>query len=184
MATEPTMMARTGTRPMRRRDEVLRRGTGAGNVSLDLRAGERVCLVGDNGAGKSTLVKILSGIFAPDRGQILIDEQSGQPHPPGRAQVRDRSRVSGSRAVRSARRRRQRDARAGADSLSSRPAAVHRSPRGAEDTRRRIREIGIELDDLTSPVRQLSGGQRQAIAIARATVRGHRLVIFDEPTAG
>ncbi len=48
---------------------------------------------------------------------------------------------------------------------------------------RKINEIGIELDDPTIPVRRLSGGQRQAIAIARATVRGHRMVIFDEPTA-
>ena len=45
------------------------------DVSLDLRAGECVCLVGDNGAGKSTLVKILSGILAPDGGEILIDER-------------------------------------------------------------------------------------------------------------
>jgi ABC-type sugar transport system ATPase subunit len=52
-----------------------------------------------------------------------------------------------------------------------------------ESATRKIREIGIELEDPTTPVRRLSGGQRQAIAIARATVRGHRMVIFDEPTA-
>jgi ABC-type sugar transport system ATPase subunit len=43
--------------------------------------------------------------------------------------------------------------------------------------------VGIGLDDYWTPVRRLSGGQRQAIAIARATVRGHRLILFDEPTA-
>ena len=53
----------------------------------------------------------------------------------------------------------------------------------AEGATRKIKEIGIDLDDPTTPVRRLSGGQRQAVAIARATVRGHRMVIFDEPTA-
>jgi ABC-type sugar transport system ATPase subunit len=52
-----------------------------------------------------------------------------------------------------------------------------------EATRACIADVGIELDDLNTPVHRLSGGQRQAVAIARATVRGHRLIIFDEPTA-
>src|SRR5262249_26545644 len=55
--------------------------------------------------------------------------------------------------------------------------------RSLEEANRRIRDVGITLTDFVTPVRRLSGGQRQAIAIARATVRGHRLIMLDEPTA-
>jgi simple sugar transport system ATP-binding protein len=55
--------------------------------------------------------------------------------------------------------------------------------RAVEETRRRVAEVGILLTDYTTPIRRLSGGQRQAIAISRAIVRGRRLIMFDEPTA-
>ena len=55
--------------------------------------------------------------------------------------------------------------------------------RSVEEARRRIDELGVTLEDLTRAVRRLSGGQRQAIAIARATVKAHRLIQLDEPTA-
>lgn len=183
MTADPTM---TGPRALVRCAGVTKFYAGVralDNVSVDLRAGECVCLVGDNGAGKSTLAKILSGILAPDRGDVLIDERPVN-------LTRQDARRYGIEAV-------YQDL-ALCDSLGAvanvmlgqEPIRFRLGPlrfidrRAAlEDTRRRVREIGIELDDLTSPVRQLSGGQRQAIAIARATVRGHRLVIFDEPTA-
>jgi ABC-type sugar transport system ATPase subunit len=153
------------------------------DVSLDLRAGECVCLVGDNGAGKSTLVKILSGILAPDGGDVLIDER---PVTLNRQEARrygieavyqDLALCDSLGAVA--------NVMLGQEPIRFRIGPLRFIDRRAavEDTRRRVREIGIELDDFTTPVRQLSGGQRQAIAIARATVRGHRLVIFDEPTA-
>ncbi len=153
------------------------------DVSVDLHAGECVCLVGDNGAGKSTLVKILSGIMAPDGGEIQID------HEPVTLS-RQAARQYGIEAV-------YQDLALcdplGAVAnvmLGQEPIRFRLGPlrfidrrAAAESAIRRIREIGIELDDPTMPVRRLSGGQRQAIAIARATVRGHRMVIFDEPTA-
>jgi len=153
------------------------------DVSLELRAGECVCLVGDNGAGKSTLVKILSGILAPDDGEVLIDER---PVSLNRQEARrygieavyqDLALCDSLGAVA--------NVMLGQEPIRFRIGPLRFIDRRAavEDTRRRVREIGIELDDFTTPVRQLSGGQRQAIAIARATVRGHRLVIFDEPTA-
>ena len=52
-----------------------------------------------------------------------------------------------------------------------------------EETIRHLAELGVTLPDMDAPVRRLSGGQRQAIAIARASVRAHRLMMFDEPTA-
>jgi len=153
------------------------------NVSVDLHSGECVCLVGDNGAGKSTLVKILSGIMTPDEGEVQID---GQPV----TLSRQAARQHGIEAV-------YQDL-----ALCDTLGAVENVMLGQEPIRfklgplrfidwkaatqgatTKIREIGIELEDPTAPVRRLSGGQRQAIAIARATVRGHRMVIFDEPTA-
>ena len=153
------------------------------NVSLDLRAGECVCLVGDNGAGKSTLVKVLSGMLTPDRGEILIDDE---PVRLNRAAARrygieavyqDLALCEPLGAVA--------NVMLGQEPIRFRIGPLKFIDRRAalEGTQRHIREIGIELSDLTSPVHRLSGGQRQAIAIARATVRGHRLVIFDEPTA-
>ena len=94
------------------------------NVSVDLRAGECVCLVGDNGAGKTTLVKILSGILSPDIGQVLID---GKPV----GLNRQAARQHGLEAVYQdlalvipARRGRERHARAGADPVQARPASA------------------------------------------------------------
>jgi ABC-type sugar transport system ATPase subunit len=153
------------------------------DVSLELCAGECVCLVGDNGAGKSTLVKILSGVLGPDEGEVLIDEQPVVLN-------RQRARQFGIEAV-------YQDLALcdplGAVAnvmLGQEPIRFRLGPLKFIDrraamaaTKKCISEVGIELDDLTSPVHRLSGGQRQAIAIARATVRGHRLIIFDEPTA-
>jgi ABC-type sugar transport system ATPase subunit len=153
------------------------------DVSLDLIAGECVCLVGDNGAGKSTLVKILSGMMSPDGGQVLIDDKPV-------SLSRQAARQYGIEAV-------YQDlalcdplgavanVMLGQEPIKFRLGPIKFIDRraAAESAIRRIREIGIELEDPTLPVRRLSGGQRQAIAIARATVRGHRMVIFDEPTA-
>jgi D-xylose transport system ATP-binding protein len=63
------------------------------------------------------------------------------------------------------------------------PFEIIDAKRSIEDARRHLSELGSALDDLSKPVRQLSGGQRQAIAIARVTVGAHSLIQFDEPTA-
>jgi simple sugar transport system ATP-binding protein len=153
------------------------------DVSVDFEAGSCICLVGDNGAGKSTLVKILSGMITPDIGKVLIDDKPVTLN-------RHAARQHGIEAV-------YQDL-ALCDTLGAvanvmlgqEPIRFRLGPlrfidrrASAENAIRKIREIGIELEDPTTPVRRLSGGQRQAIAIARATVRGHRMVIFDEPTA-
>jgi simple sugar transport system ATP-binding protein len=153
------------------------------NVSVDLRAGECVCLVGDNGAGKSTLVKILSGILAPDSGNVLIE---GRPVTLNRHAARqhgieavyqDLALCDTLGAVA--------NVMLGQEPIRFAIGPLHFVDRRAatESAIRKIEEIGIHLDDPAAPVHRLSGGQRQAIAIARATVRGHRMVIFDEPTA-
>jgi simple sugar transport system ATP-binding protein len=153
-------------------------------VSLDLVPGQVVALVGDNGAGKSTLVKILSGIHQADEGEIWVGDRRIEHLNPQRARELGIETVYQNLNL--------------CDNLSAAanvllgqepvrfrlgPIRIVDEKRSVEEARRRVNEIGIALDDYEAPVRRLSGGQRQAIAIARATVKAHRLIMFDEPTA-
>jgi ABC-type sugar transport system ATPase subunit len=153
-------------------------------VSLDLHPGQVVSLVGDNGAGKSTLIKILSGLHQPDEGEIWVGDTKVEHLNPERARKLGIETVYQHLSL--------------CDNLSAAanvmlgqepvyfsvgPFQFIDSKRSLEEARKRIAEVGISLSDFSTPVRRLSGGQRQAIAIARATVKGHRLIMFDEPTA-
>lgn len=151
------------------------------SVSLALRAGEVTALVGDNGAGKSTLIKVAAGIFIPDDGAIMVD---------GEPVAVDHPRVA---------------ARLGIEvvyqdlALCDNLDIVANMFLGREITTRlkRLDEATMErraratLSDLAittirstrQPVATLSGGQRQAVAVARAVMWNSRLVILDEPTA-
>ncbi len=153
-------------------------------VSLDLIPGEIVALVGDNGAGKSTLVKIFSGIYQPDEGNLWLGDVEVSHLTPKRAREFGIETVYqhlflcdnlGAAA----------NVMLGQEPVRPRfgPLQVLDDRRALAVARQHIAELGIDLDDLESPVRRLSGGQRQAIAIARATVSAHRLMQFDEPTA-
>jgi ABC-type sugar transport system ATPase subunit len=153
-------------------------------VSMDLHAGQIIGLVGDNGAGKSTFIKLLSGLLQPDAGEIWFDEHPISDLTPQRARNWGIQTVYQNLEL--------------CDDLSAAANVVlgqekirlkigpfrfvdHRWE--VAETKQKLGELGIQLQDYEAPVRRFSGGQRQAIAIARATVRGHRLVIFDEPTA-
>lgn len=153
-------------------------------VSLELLPGEIVGLVGDNGAGKTTLVKILSGLYQPDEGSIWLDDVRVAHLNPKRAREFGIETVYqqlflcdnlGAAA----------NVMLGQEPVRGRlgPLQFLDNHRSIEEGRRHIAELGITLEDLVSPVRRLSGGQRQSIAIARATVNAHRLIQFDEPTA-
>jgi ABC-type sugar transport system ATPase subunit len=153
-------------------------------VSLDLMPGEVVALVGDNGAGKSTLVKILSGIYQADEGSIWL----GDVKVPQLNAMR--AREFGIETVYQQLFLCDNLGAAANVMLGQEPVRYRVGPwqildkrRSVEEARKHIAELGIELHDLNTPVRRLSGGQRQAIAIARATVNAHRLIQFDEPTA-
>ncbi len=153
-------------------------------VSLDLYPGQIVALVGDNGAGKSTLVKILSGIHQPDEGEIWLGDTRVEHLTPPKARQLGIETVYQHLSLCD-------NLGAAANvMLGQEPVRFQIGPfrfidtrRSIEEARSRIAEVGIALTDYASPVRRLSGGQRQAIAIARATVHGHRLIMFDEPTA-
>lgn len=153
-------------------------------ASLNLHAGEVVALVGDNGAGKSTLVRILSGLHHPDEGSIWLGDTEVRSLNAHRAREFGIETVYQNLSLC--------DNLGAADNvmLGQEPCSSRIGPfkfidmkRSAEEARRRIDELGVTLDDLFAPVRRLSGGQRQAIAIARATVKAHRLIQLDEPTA-
>jgi len=148
------------------------------DVSLQMEAGEVVGLVGDNGAGKSTLVKIIAGNFHPTHGTISIDGQVTNLHSPADARNKGIEIVYQDLAL--------------ADNLT----AAANIFLGREITRgglldyramyKRAAELFAELKSETRPrdvVRRMSGGQRQAVAIARTRLSNPKIVLMDEPTA-
>lgn len=154
------------------------------DVSMQLRAGEVLCLLGDNGAGKSTLIKILSGVFVPDGGEIYVEGQPARFASPRDALARGIATVYQDLAM--------------IPLMSiSRNFFLGSEPRrrilgllnvidlGTADrvTRERLEAIGIELRDTSQPVGTLSGGERQSVAIARAEYFGAKVLILDEPTS-
>ena len=148
------------------------------DVSLKMEPGEVVGLVGDNGAGKSTLVKIIAGNFHPTHGSISIDGQHTNLHSPADARNKGIEIVYQDLAL--------------ADNLT----AAANIFLGRELTRggildygamyKRAGELFAELKSETRPrdvVRRMSGGQRQAVAIARTRLSNPKIVLMDEPTA-
>ena len=151
------------------------------DVSLTLEPGEVVGLLGDNAAGKSTLVKIMAGNFAPSAGSIRIGGEEVRFHGPLEAREKGIEVVYQDLAL--------------CDNLS--PAANVFLGRELYKSRalgvldysamvRRARELFEQLQSETRPqdlVRQMSGGQRQAVAIARTRLGNPKIVLMDEPTA-
>jgi simple sugar transport system ATP-binding protein len=153
------------------------------DVSLELPAGHVTALVGDNGAGKSTLVKIMSGVLRPDTGRILLAGEEMDFRGPLEARAHGiesvyqdlalvpeldvvanmflgRERV---KSPLSLRRLRQREMR--------------------ERTQAAVDELDIDIPSIRAPLRYFSGGQRQAVAVARGVMWANKVILFDEPTA-
>jgi ABC-type sugar transport system ATPase subunit len=155
-----------------------------GGISLAVHPGEVLALVGDNGAGKSTLVKTLSGIHQPDRGEIWLDEQRLGHLTPPRARELGIETVHQDLALCD-----NLDAVAnvvlGQEPVRLRvgPFKVMNRREAARMAEQRLDEVGVRIADLAVTVRRLSGGQRQAVAIARAMMHARRLMMLDEPTA-
>jgi len=153
------------------------------HVSMSVHPGQVTCLLGDNGAGKSTLIQILSGVHRPSEGRYLVDGEPADFASPREALARGIATVYQDLAM--------------IPLLSvwrnfflGAEPSVGRGPFRRIDVRycvRTVREelaqLGVEIRDPAQPVGTLSGGERQAVAIARAIHFGARVLILDEPTA-
>ncbi len=156
------------------------------NVSLDLRRGDVVGLVGDNGAGKSTLVKIFSGAYEPTSGDISIEGKPCTLAPPAQAQrlgietvYQDLALISSFTIAENFFLGRELAVGKGAQlfRFMRRRAMTEAAVRGLE-------ELHIEIPRVrTQAVDRMSGGQRQLAAIARGAFWGSKLLLLDEPTA-
>jgi len=154
-------------------------------ADFDISSGEVVALIGDNGAGKSTLVKALSGNLAVDSGEIRFDGQPIELTSPTQASGLGIETVYQDLALAPHLDPTQ-NMFLGREIMRAGPlgalgfmdnAEMHRQARAAFD------RLGATVRSLTSPVGAMSGGQRQAIAIARAVAWADRVVFLDEPTA-
>jgi ABC-type sugar transport system ATPase subunit len=149
-------------------------------VDLDIYLGEVHALVGDNAAGKSTLIKTLSGAIRPDAGKILFDGSAVSIEDPRHAKALGIETVYQDLAL--------------ADNLDV-PANVFLGREltrlrwfldnraMAERSRALLARLKINIPNIRQKVRQMSGGQRQSIAIARCVCFNARVIILDEPTA-
>ena len=150
------------------------------DFSLDVH-GEVVALVGDNGAGKSTLIKIIAGVHRPTRGRMLIDGAEAFFNDPSDARAMGIQVVYQDLAL--------------ADSqpvymnmflgreLTTGPLRRLDRRRMVAETETVLQELDVRIPSARASVRDLSGGQRQGVAIARATHWAAKLILMDEPTA-
>jgi ABC-type sugar transport system ATPase subunit len=151
------------------------------SLSLDVNAGEIVALVGDNGAGKSTVVKIVAGVLPPTRGAILIDGTEAQFKDPGESQASGVQVVYQDLAL-AERQPVYMNMFLGRELTVPWIGRLRRS-RMIVETEALMAALDVRIPSASAAVRDLSGGQRQGIAIARATHWATKLVLMDEPTA-
>jgi len=160
---------------------------GLAGVDLTLYSGEVLAVIGDNGAGKSTLIKCLSGAMIPDSGRMLVDgrpvafRNTQDARDAGIETVYQTLAVAPALDVTSnmflARERRR-------PGLLGSVFRMLDTPNMKKQARQHIDDLGIStLQNINQAVETLSGGQRQAVAVARAAAFGGQVVILDEPTA-
>jgi simple sugar transport system ATP-binding protein len=154
------------------------------NISIEAHAGKVLALLGDNGAGKSTLIKVLSGVYRPTSGSVEVDGRPVTLHSAHDARAAGISTVFQDLAV--------------CDLMSIvrnmvlgnephkrfGPLRIYDARKADQIATDALATLGVDLRRrLSDPAATLSGGQKQAVAIARAIVYGSRCLILDEPTA-
>lgn len=149
------------------------------HVTVDLQPGEVVGLLGHNGAGKSTLIKMLSGAYKPDGGQIFINGEKVTINNPRDARSHNIETIYQTLAL--------------ADNLDAAsnlflgrelvtPLGLVDDAAMEAETRKIMGRLNPNFQKFNAPVSALSGGQRQSVAIARAVYFNARILIMDEPT--
>ncbi|GHD41832.1 sugar ABC transporter ATP-binding protein [Mycetocola manganoxydans] len=152
-------------------------------ASIGMRRGEITALIGDNGAGKSTLVRCLSGIHRPDTGTITLDGEDVTFETPNLARQHGIETVHQNLAL-------VEELAVWQNFFLGRELTKGAGPFRTLDRKKMkstandlLNNLSVNAPAVTSKVRRLSGGQRQAVAIARAAGWGSKIVIMDEPTA-
>ena len=155
------------------------------DVSIHLNEGEVLALAGDNGAGKSTLIKVVSGVYHPDEGDIIFNNENIQLDNPRFAREKGIETIYQDLALAD-------NLNVGANIFLGREPMITKFGVPIIDRELMLSEskkvlknleINIPESSLEEPVGKLSGGQRQAVAIGRALYWNAKLLIMDEPTA-
>jgi simple sugar transport system ATP-binding protein len=153
------------------------------DVSVQVGAGEVTCVLGDNGAGKSTFIKILSGVHRQDEGELLVEGKPTSFSSPREAKERGIATVFQDLAtvpLMSI----WRNFFLGSEPTKGSGPLRRVDVKHAKDTmREELRKMGIDVRDADQPCGTLSGGERQAVSIARAVYFGAKVLILDEPTS-
>jgi simple sugar transport system ATP-binding protein len=153
------------------------------DITFKVNAGEVACVLGDNGAGKSTLIKMLSGVHSPDKGELLIEGEPVNFGGPRDARAMGIATVFQDLAtvpLMSV----WRNFFLGNEPTRGRGPMQRLDIKKAQATMRdEMRKMGIDVRDPNQTVGTLSGGERQAMAIARAVYFGAKVLILDEPTS-
>jgi ABC-type sugar transport system ATPase subunit len=151
------------------------------DINLHLRKGEVLGLLGDNGAGKSTLMKIISGFQKPDEGQLFVRGEQVELHSVDHARslgidcvYQDLALVNELSVFQNMFLKREK---------VHKPLPFLSSKAMKRETRRALDDIGVNVPRIDVPVAKLSGGQRQAIAVARTVTSDADIILLDEPLA-
>jgi simple sugar transport system ATP-binding protein len=153
------------------------------DISVQVGAHEVTCVLGDNGAGKSTFIKILSGVHHHDEGEFLLDGEETRFNSPREAKERGIATVFQDLAtvpLMSI----WRNFFLGSEPTKGKGPLRRVDVKFAQETMvEQLGLMGIDIRDPDQPVGTLSGGERQAVAIARAVYFGAKILILDEPTS-
>ncbi len=158
--------------------------TAVDRVSVGVRPGEALALLGDNGAGKSTLIKIISGVYPPDGGEILIEGRPTRIASPMDALAAGIETIYQDLALAE-------NLDVGANIFLGRERLRRRlgilrvldDEAMAAEAQKVLDRLDIHIPSLRTTIRNLSGGQRQAVAISRSIYWKAKVLIMDEPTA-